>query len=356
MGVITRDLFIKISPHQEIGGGFLISNMIKGDKKINISQEAILSRISEYDIYRYYMPHKNWRVNEVTYSPFRNEKRPSFLIGNKPGFLFFIDFGDSTKRGNCFTFVMLLFGMPSMFSTLKLIDRDFGLGFYKSTDTREYEIITKEYVQPEIIKKITQIQVVTRRFTNEELQYWNKYHLSEHDLVSNSVYGVKRLYLNKSLIYTSDLTFGYLYNNEYWKIYRPYAEKKVKWVPNNVPNTMMDGLDDIKQCDVAIINKSKKDYMVMKKVFPTCCAVQNENSSCFSEENVTYLKNNSKKQVLSFDSDDVGVKNSKIITKTHGFGYINVPRIYLSEGIKDWSDLACKYGLDKVADILKTKI
>ena len=47
-------------------------------------------------------------------------------------------------------------------------------------------------------------------------------------------------------------------------------------MPNNVPITAMDGKEDIINCNVAFINKSKKDYMVMKKVFPCCCAVQNE--------------------------------------------------------------------------------
>jgi hypothetical protein len=89
------------------------------------------------------------------------------------------------------------------------------------------------------------------------------------------------------------LRFGYLYDG-HWKIYRPFANKKIKWVPNNVPITEMDGLDDIKDCDVAFINKSKKDYMVMKKVFPCCCAVQNEGMGCFSEENVNFIKENSK--------------------------------------------------------------
>ena len=36
----------------------------------------------------------------------------------------------------------------------------------------------------------------------------------------------------------------------------------------------------------AFINKSKKDYMVTKKLIDGCCAVQNEGIACFSEENV----------------------------------------------------------------------
>ena len=152
----------------------------------------------------------------------------------------------------------------------------------------------------------------------------------------------------------TELRFGYLYNG-HWKIYRPLNERKNKWVPNNVPITAMDGLDDIKNCNTAFINKSKKDYMVMKKVFPCCCAVQNEGVACFSPENVEYLKANSDKQILSFDSDVAGVANSQQITKLFDFEYMNVPKSYLQEGIKDWALLGAKYGLKTIENILKDK-
>ena len=164
------------------------------------------------------------------------------------------------------------------------------------------------------------------------------------------------MYLNKQLFYTNphELTFGYLYDG-HWKIYRPNETKKNKWLPNNVPITAMDGLDNIKNCDVAFINKSKKDYIVIKKLFECSCAVQNEGLACFSEENVNYLKSNSKRQILSFDSDVAGVKNSQQITQLFGFDYCNVPKQYLSEGIKDWALLAKEKGLKTVERILKEK-
>jgi hypothetical protein len=198
--------------------------------------------------------------------------------------------------------------------------------------------------------------VVTRKFTNEELEYWNQYHQSIDDLKECGVYSIKKLYLNKSMFTLKDteLRFGYFYDG-HWKIYRPFADKKNKWVPNNVPITTMDGKDRIVNCDTAFINKSKKDYMVMRKLFPCSCAVQNEGMGCFSHENVEYLKANSDKQILSFDSDETGVNNSQQITKLFDFDYINVPRKYLSEGIKDWADLAKAHGLQTIEYYLKEK-
>jgi len=331
--------------------------MIQGDIKVRLTPQAILQKISEYDIFRFYMPDKSWKINQATLSPFRQESNPSFVIGNKRGFLSFIDFGDTSKRGDCFTFVKTLFNLSSIDDVLRMIDKDFGLGFLPGTSTERYKSIQKEYKQPEDLgKRYSLIQVVTRKFTQEELAYWNQYYQSLDDLRANNVYSIKEMFLNRKRfpLKETDLRFGYLYDG-HWKIYRPFGDKKSKWVPNNVPITAMDGRDDITNCSVAFINKSKKDYMVMKKVFPCCCAVQNEGVACFSDGNVEYLKANSDRQILSFDADDVGVKNSQMITKLFDFEYANVPRKYLSEGIKDWADLAKEHGIQAIEDYLKQK-
>ena len=326
-------------------------------KQLPLRPERLLEKISEYDIFRYYMPRSDWQINVVTFSPFRNERNPSFLIGNKHGRLTFIDFGDTSKRGSCFDFVRLLFNVD-LKEALEMIDRDLGLGMTRTTNTQEYKRIVSEYKQPIVrVKQYTNIQVTVKRFTNEELAYWNQYHISEDELKANNVYSVSKVYLNKQLFPAplDELRFGYLYDDR-WKIYRPHAkDKRSKWVPNNVPITAMDGKEDIKLCDVAFINKSKKDYMVMKKLFPCSCAVQNEGLGCFSPENVEYIKSNSASQILSFDSDVTGVENSQQITQMFDFGYCNVPRKYLSEGIKDWADLAKAHGMKAIEDYLIEK-
>jgi hypothetical protein len=335
---------------------FYFKIMITGRKKVKLTPDGILDKISEYDIYKMYMPHQNWKINVVTYSPFRNEKNPSFIIGYRGGALRYCDFGDSSKKGGCFNFVMMLFNV-GLNDALLMIDRDFDLGIISGSSTKNYERIVSDYAQPTATSKREYfIQVKTRKFTHEELAYWNAYYQDIDDLRANNVYSIDTVYLNKQKfpLKDSELRFGYLYEG-HWKIYRPFADKKNKWMPNNVPITMMDGLDDIRDCDVAFINKSKKDYMVMKKIFPCCCAVQNEGMGCFSEENVEYIKENSERQILSFDSDETGVKNSQLVTNKYGFEYCNVPRIYLDEGIKDWADLARIHGLKTIEKYLTQK-
>ena len=331
--------------------------MIKGRKKVTLTIDNILDRISEYDVFRWYMPEKSWKINQVTYSPFRRERNPSFLIGNKHGRLYFIDFADTSRRGDCFTFVKMLYNLSTIDDVLRMIDRDFNMGILNGSPSQEYRKIVSAYKQPEDMgKRYSLIQVKTRKFTHLELEYWNQYHQDIQDLRDNNIYSLSKVYLNKQLfpMKEDELRFGYFYDG-HWKIYRPFAEKKNKWMPNNVPITAMDGKENVENCRLAFINKSKKDYMVMKKLYPHCCAVQNEGLGCFSPENVEFLKENSDIQVLSFDSDITGVQNSQQITKLFGFSYCNVPRQYLKEGIKDWADLAKTHGMKAIEDYLIVK-
>ena len=340
-----------------MGDFFYLYYMISGRKKTKLTIEAVLERISEYDIFRWYMPDKSWKINQVTYSPFRQENNPSFLIGNKHGRLSFIDFADTSRRGDCFTFVKILYNLQNMDDVLKIIDRDFNMGIANGSPTQEYKKIVSEYKQPEDLgKRYSMIQVKTRKFTLEELEYWNQYHQDVQDLRDNNIYSIDKVFLNKSRfpIKDTELRFGYFYDG-HWKIYRPFADKKNKWMPNNVPITMMDGVKDVEHCRLAFINKSKKDYMVMKKLYPHCCAVQNEGLGCFSTENVQFLKDHSDIQILSFDADITGVQNSQQITKLFDFGYCNVPKTFLSEGIKDWADLAKAHGMKVIEDYLIEK-
>ena len=302
------------------------------------------------------MPSNKWKLNIKTYSPFREERTASFIISQGHHGVNFYDFGDTSKKGDCFAFVKMLYNCSNYDEVLKKIDYDFGLGI-STNKVKDYKRIVAQYKQPEkTVKSYSFIQVKTKPFTHEELQYWNQYYQDEEDLRANNIYSIQELFLNKKRWVTDPtvLTFGYLYNG-HWKIYKPFADKKYKWVPNNVPITAMDGLEDIKDCHTAFITKSKKDYMVMKKVFPTCCAVQNEGIGCFDEENVQYIMDNSERVILSFDSDTTGVENSKAITEKFGFDYCNVPKKYLAEGINDWADLAKHYGLKVIEEYLINK-
>ena len=58
---------------------------------------------------------------------------------------------------------------------------------------------------------------------------------------------------------------------------------------------------------------------------------------------------------MAYDNDEPGVKASTYFNKTYGFNYFNVPREFISEGIKDWADLVQQKGLETMENYLKSK-
>lgn len=321
--------------------------MIKGKRKVALTIESVLNRLSEYDVFRYYMPNKDWKLNKATYSPFRNENNPSFVIGNKKGYISFIDFGDINYRGDCFTFVKMLFHLNSLDDVLTKIDKDFGLGISEGTEVKDYQSIIKSYKQPTEVKRYSLIQVVTKKFTNRELEYWGSYHQSLDDLRENNVYSVKKVFLNRQLFPMNDneMVFGYLYDG-HWKIYFPLANKKKKWI-SNVPLATSWGTENLQKDNNTLICKSLKDYLVCKKVHSNVVGVQNESTSAFSQEFVKTVKENSNFVFYGGDSDKPGKEASYIITQTFGFKHINPPDNLLPD-IKDFADWAKVKGLDEL--------
>lgn len=334
--------------------------MIQGQKRITLTPEAILNLVSAYDIFRFYMPDHNWRVNQVTLSPFPRpgrgiEKNPSFLIGTRGGDIHFIDYADSSKRGDAFTFVKLLHNMISMDDVLKMIDKDFGLGI-SSKSLVDYKKIVSEYKQPEELgKRYSLIQCVTQKFTNEELKYWSDYHQSLEDLRTNNIYSIKELYLNKCRfpLRDNELRFGYLYEGGWWKIYMVEREKKRKWL-SNVPLTTTYGLNNLQLDKNTLICKSLKDYLVCRKVYEHVCHIQNESLAAFSHETVDYINEHSCNIFYGGDSDEPGKKASYNITNAFGFKHINSPDRLLPE-INDFAGWGKLEGLLPLEQHFKLK-
>lgn len=330
---------------------------MKGKKRELLTEEAILQRISEYDIYRFYLG-RDFKLNRPMHSPMpgRKDANPSFLIGNKNGFLYHIDFGDSFYRGRFVDFVKQINMMSDYYEVLLKIDKDFGLGISSESERKDYKKIVAEYKPDKSLpKSYSLIQCKVRKiFHTNELEWWKQFYQSESDLRNNHIYPVTELWIDRQRqgISPTEMVFGYLYDDK-WKIYRPQAKnKKDKW-RTNVRNDTMDGLENIKGCDKALITKSKKDKMVIQKVFPCVCAVQAENVAAINEVNLAYLRKESKSQWINFDSDAPGKKASWEYTTEFGFKHINVPDDLFP--IKDFADMAKEKGLKAVEDYFKSK-
>jgi hypothetical protein len=333
--------------------------MIQGKIKEQLTKESILSKIDDYNIITYYLG-QEINFKKKFPSPFRekgSDNKPNLCFFSSDDRILFKDFANGYS-GDCFKFVQELFNL-NFFQALVKIDKDFGLGIQSSTKSK-VQVIEK----PDSIHKQTKlIQIVSRAFTKEELGYWEDYHIKEAELRDKNVFSIEKLYINKQLIpnFHKELRFAYLFD-DYLKIYSPLSQE-FKWI-SSCPNDFISGFDEIKykifkgiQSKRLIISKSVKDELVLSKFFKDVCSTQNESSASINQENMEWILKGYKPEdvYISYDNDSAGVEASKYYTQNYGFNYINVPRIYRRENIKDWADLVKHKGLDTMENYLKIK-
>ncbi len=329
--------------------------MIKGRIVETLNMENILKKVNAYDVYRFYMG-RDFKLNIPTHSPMpgRKDKNPSFIIGDKYGELFHIDFADTRFRGDCFNFVQQIYSLSSLSDALSHIDQFMGLGI-RGASTRDYKKIISQYEQPtlEKKKKYSLIQIKVRPFTTEELDWWLQYHQTEEDLRNEKIFSIQEAYLNRQKLKLAPVRFAYMYGDRI-KLYQPLEQKDKKWI-TNVPYHVIDGLTDIKKVKKALVIKAKKDKMVIKKFFPNVCSVQGEGVTSIDPESMLYLRENSEEQWLCFDNDKTGREMSEFYVQNFGMKTIFTPDVLLAEGIKDFADMARYKGLAEVQNYFKQK-
>lgn len=340
--------------------------MIKGKTKFVLNKDAILSRITSYDIYRYY--NGSFKLNVLMVNRHRGEKDPSLIIGNKLSQdLTHKDFGDSRWKGDCFNFVQQIYGCD--FATaLKLINKDFNLGL-DGNMVEGLKVITWEVPDMEV-RIPPLIQVVPRKMNDAEWKYWSCYHQGEEDIKRENIFVPKQIWRDKKKMFLGDLlTFCYYYPGvdgmDRWKIYRPYANKRGKDTPphlwkwdTNLPFDFIEDLGAVKGAKLGILGKSKKDKMVLRKALEleTICNVQAEDPACMTIEALETFDTCKRKLVVS-DNDKKGKEFSQWLTDNHGFKHCNVPDKYSKMDPKstDFADLSCVFNLEKVTKHFKTK-
>lgn len=337
-------------------------------KKQLITKELILQHVSEVDIVMGFWPAgRVLKFNRGISSPFRDDSSPSFIIGNKYGPITYKDLGDYNYRGNVWNLVRQLEGLQTYDQILRAVDQRFNLG-YTSSKVEGKKVITWEKPTLEV-KPPPIIQVTTRNFQADELRYWNDYYQDISDLKREHVYVPKEIYRNRQRIPNEIMTFCYYIPElDRWKLYRPYAPKKVKDLPpwlwkwdNSIGNlTHIENLNKLKGCKVGIVEKARKCRMVVRKAtgIDSICSLQAEDPAAMTEEDMKYIDDNCEQKWALMDNDKKGKEMSWWLTKQRGYKHCNVPD-HLKEHVgTDFSDMAHKtkgLGIDAVTEHFRKK-
>ncbi len=320
-------------------------------KGVNL-HEMIFSKLSEYDLYRYYLG-SEFKLNTTFKSPLHKDRNPSFSIGtSKSERLIWRDYS-TDEKGGAIDLVERLYGI-TYGQALDKIAKDFGLMEGKD----QHKKIISQYIQPVIdSSRSTLIQVTTKKMTKADIGYWGQYKLNSAELQADGVYSVKEWFLNrkKQQMAPNELCYAYHYEGKGFKIYMPERSREEGRWKSSISCSLVEGLEKLNGDPRVLITKSKKDKLTLQKIIPyPVINTQNEGISAYSEEFRELLKG--RKVIINYDADEAGVKNCKKICDLWNYNYVNTPRELLKVGVKDISDwVAHSGGYDEIEQFLRMK-
>lgn len=325
----------------------------------DITFELILSKTTEYDIFKYYIG-SDFKLNSIMSSPLREDKNPSFGVfkSYKSGELLFKDqaTGDC---GNCVVLVMKLYNI-TYYAALKQIFNDLTLGKVFTTSIGKSIDKYKPSTNSILIQK--------KNFSKYDDLYWNQYGIDRDDLKRFKVHPISCFWVNdiKQSIYYENNSPLYAYEifNKF-KVYKPLASKDIKWRAN-AGTYDIQGYEQLPdKCEHIIITKSLKDVIVLTKLGYNAIAPNGENHT-IPEVIINKLRKDkvTTKFTVFYDNDEAGrTANKKLLNKYQEFNLIEIEPEFMNEywGIsnpllKDISDYVKKYGLKKAKEWLKSNI
>lgn len=329
----------------------------------------LLERVSEYDIFCYFIG-RDVEVGTIMLSPIRTDKNPTFIlfVPHDKDTVLFKDFAG--PGGNVFKFVKLLaayrYGLtlPTFTSIVAYIDSEMGIGVFDSTVKRRVvtrALDTKFYASSRIIK------FKSRDYTDRDLFFWKKYHITEDTLELFNIRSVhKLLNIQNEVTYTvsqSNLVFAFVMYNKV-KLYRPEEDREFKW-RNTCPGHYIQGLQQVLAAKSGnrnlIITKSMKDIMVFHTFLKASHDVIAPHSETynFSQKLLSWMIATYNKIFIIFDYDLAGVTGAnKLRKKSKKFivSFVSTERIAINGSIKtidkDISDFAVGRSKEEVTDKL----
>ena len=309
--------------------------------------DELLTKITEYDIYKYYIGN-DIKLNFIISSPLRSDKHPSFGIfkSAKTGNLLFKDLSTGIS-GNCIHFVMNLFNI-TYFAAIKKVWFDIILNRVHKTTTG---------IEIDKIKSTsTEILVNKRNWSKTDDDYWSQYGITREYLKRFKVHPINYYSINSEIapaIYsnTSPMYAYFIFNKI--KIYRPYEDKTFKW-RTNATCYDIQGYEQLPdKCEHIIITKSLKDVIVLTMLGYNAIAPNSENHT-IPEVIIDKLRKDkgTTKFTIFYDNDEAGMKAAeKLLNK---YEYFN--NIFIGEECKDISDYVKEYGLNKAKEWMENNI
>jgi hypothetical protein len=329
----------------------------KYSEKLLVDRDAILEKVSDFNIFKFYYPELD--LNRNTKSPFHKDNNESLRIfwSSKYNMFMFKDFGGAGLRGDVFVFVSKLTGL-NYYETLVRIIMDFDLEHLFNVNPSEKSLIKPIIYSEEQIKTFVKdsvlLQYKSRIFMQPDLKYWGQFGVSISTLKKYKVLPITHIFINDEVIKAD--THAYVYtemkdNLFRYKIYQPLS-KKMKWLNNMVEGTLSGWSQMSDSGEMLIIASSLKDAMCLHDLgYENVIAPQTENY-IHKPHIIDILKSRFKLIYIFYDYDEAGVRASNSICKMY-----NLRQLFTMDNkLKDPSDFYRAKGGKLLKELIKRQL
>ena len=321
-----------------------------------LSEENLLKEVSEFDIFRYYIPDFE-AVNRKFCSPIRGESSPSCSIKEMSGKLFYKDFGDGTSY-TAINFVKARYG-TSYFDALRIISNDFDIGLDNGTVTpKSMGIVGTKGLEVKVVPKETIIKIKRRDWNKDvDRNYWSQYGWTRDMLNHFNICAISHLWINSTYLVMKpdNPSYAYIFRNNKFKILSP--ESDFKWISNTSDN-MMQGWDQLPdEGELVVITSSLKDVGLLWRYGYSAIAPSSE-SAGVPITVITELQRRFNRIIILYDNDGEfdpvdkangkGKAAAKKLSIEHTLKMVFIP----DEESKDPSDFYKKHGDIKTEELL----
>lgn len=317
-----------------------------------LSIKEILERITEYDIFRYYVGN-SFKMGTI-HSPFRSDKRPSFDIYPSNATVRKIMYKDHAtgESGSCFDLVMRMYGLSFM-QALALIDSDFNLGLNPNPKPIKKTMGYVGTVSGTDISKLTaraNIRVKRRPWNSTtDKDYWAQYGITVKTLKKFGVSPVVAVKVNWNWFNyrQNEPVYCYYFGEYMYKIYRPLAAEH-RWA-SNATSDVIQGWDQLPESgDYVVITKSMKDVMVYHQLGIPAIAPQGE-AIIPSKEQIQELERRFGRIISNYDYDRRGKVSANKMRRLYGITPIMFDNNFKD---KDASDFVKSNGLAALKQLI----
>ena len=311
----------------------------------HLHTDVILSKISEYDIFKYYCPNFI-ELNKKFCSDLRKDQKPGVSIVYWKGKLLYKDFGYPDHTFDCFNYVKFKYSC-NFVEALTIIDNDFKLGL---TSVNSNTLFTMGYRgaitnKRPVNQKVTIIKKKTRPWSKSDKLFWERYLITKKTLLKFDVSPISHYWINENRFSCKETTYAYKIGKKY-KIYSPNEE--YKW-SSNTTNKHVQGYNQLPDTgDLLILTSSLKDVMCLYEMGIPAIALQSE-MIMPDEKLITHLKARFERIAIFYDNDFTNPNNpgqtmaAKIKDKYY-FTNIAVPDVYHCKDLSDYIAHFNSYG------------